>query len=343
MTTDPHRGATRARRWRRPALAAAAGLASSAASALQCTSPPPPVRDLDIPPFYGAASNTRLDPGQQAINARAAEPLTGYLSAVTASADLSLSAAAEAERSQAAGCTLAWLVAWAHGEAWLGRMATDQSEYQRKWDLAGLSLAYLKVRRRATPAQRATIEPWLGRIATAARAVFDDPRHQRNNHWYWLGLGLAGTALAVDDGRLWEEARGIMRDAAREIRGDGALPRELARGPRAVHYHAFSAMPLVILAELGAARGEDWYGLDAGALHRLVAVTVAGLREPAIFERLSGVAQQPSAGSGGTGWLPLYARRFPERAAADAVPMPTSHRWTGGDVLALAAVLAPVR
>lgn len=343
MNRGEHRVSTSAWCWPRLAVAAAAGLLSSAAPAFHCASPPPPVRDLDIPPFYAAASNTRLDPRQQAINAKAAEPLTDYMTAVTRSADLSLRAAAEGKRSAAARCTLDWLAAWARGEAWLGRMATDQSEYQRKWDLAGLSLAYLKVRKTATPARRAIVEPWLGRIATAARAVFDDPRHQRNNHWYWLGLGLAGTALATDDERLWGEARRIIHDAARDIRGDGALPRELARGARAVHYHAFSVMPLVILAELGASRGEDWYGLEDGALHRLVALTVAGLRDPSVFERLSGIVQEPSRGSGGTGWLPLYARRFPARAAADAVGMPTSHRWTGGDALTLAEVLAAMR
>lgn len=204
----------------RSAGAAAAGLIACALPALACPSPPPPLRDLDIPPFYGAASNARLDPKQQAINARAAEPLTNYMNAVTASADLSLTASTALERRAAARCTLDWLVAWARGGAWLGRMATDQSEYQRKWDLAGLSLAYLKVKHAAGPSERNIVERWLGRIATAARAVFDDPRHQRNNHWYWLGLGLAGTALATGDERWWAEARHIMRDAAREIRPD---------------------------------------------------------------------------------------------------------------------------
>lgn len=99
-------------------------------------------------------------------------------------------------------------------------------------------------------------------------------------------------------------------------------------------------MPLVILAEMGAARGENWYGMEDGALHRLVALTISGLGDPAIFERLAAVPQEPSTGSGGTGWLALYARRFPGRATVEAVPMPTSHRWTGGDVLTLARVLA---
>ena len=334
------KGATRVVR---SAGLATAALIACAVPALACASPPPPVRDLDLPPFYGAASNARLDPKQQAINAAAGEPLTAYLNAVTAAADLSLTGPTPAERRAAARCALDWLSAWARGGAWLGRMATDQSEYQRKWDLAGLSLAYLKVKRAARPSERALVESWLGRIATTARAVFDDPRHQRNNHWYWLGLGLAGTALATGEDRWWAEARRIMQDAAREIRADGALPRELARGARAVHYHAFSVMPLVILAGLGASRGEDWYGIEGGALHRLVALTISGLRDPTIFERLAGVAQEPSAGSSGTGWLPLYTRRFPDRAKVAAVAMPTSHRWTGGDVLMLARVLAPRR
>ena len=329
-----------ARRVHRAALGGALAIAvslSTAGTALACPAPPPPVRDLDIPPFYGAAGNTRLDPKQQAVNAAAAQPLTTYLDTVTQQADLSLSARDEAARAEAAGCALDWLEAWARGEAWLGRIATQQSEYQRKWDLAGLALGYLKVKSRASPQQRAVIEPWLDRIATAARAFFDDRRHQRNNHWYWLGLGLAGTGLATGNQHHWDEARGIMADAARDIRPDGALPLELARGPRAIHYHAFSVMPLVVLAELGASRGEDWYQLGDGALHRLVALTVSGLREPGIFTRLAGQPQQPSANSSGTGWLPLYTRRFPGRVPAGVLSMPARHRWTGGDVLALPA------
>ena len=83
-----------------------------------------------------------------------------------------------------------------------------------------------------------------------------------------------------------------MQDASRDIAADGTLPLEMAREGRALYYHAFAVMPLVALAELGRSRGEDWYALGDGALHRLVAKTAEGLNDPTIFDKLAGVAQQ---------------------------------------------------
>jgi poly(beta-D-mannuronate) lyase len=310
-----------------------------AAPVSACPAPPPAVRDIDLPRFYSDEAGSRIDPKQRALNAAAGKPLTEFLRFVTKEADRSLKSARAPKREEAAQCAASWIAAWAAGDAWLGRMETQQAEYQRKWDLAGVSLAYLKVKPHATAQQRRVIEPWLNRFADASRAFFNNPMRKRNNHWYWLGLALAGTALAIDSDRHWSEARRIMQDAARDIRADGALPMELARGGRAAHYHAFAVMPLVVLAELAATRGEDWYGFNNGALHRLVALTVKGFEDPSTFERLAQTPQQSTANSMGTGWLPLYVRRFPDRLRPPVPDMRTSHRWTGGDVMLLIAKL----
>jgi poly(beta-D-mannuronate) lyase len=179
------------------------------------------------------------------------------------------------------------------------------------------------------------------RFADATRAFFDDPARTRNNHWYWLGLAVGAVALATDSDRHWQIARGIMIDATRDIGADGFLPMELERGARALHYHAFAVMPLVVLAELGVRRGEDFYALGDSALHRLVAATANGLADPTTFDRRAGQAQErpvkPFAG-----WLPLYGRRFAERSKALAtITMPAGHRWIGGDMGVLAQALAP--
>lgn len=328
------------------ALFAAAWLMTQApAFAMACPAPPAAVVDLDIPRFYGDARGSVIEPKQKALHDAAVEPLTVFLREVTGDADKALRRSKAAAQAEVAQCALGWLEAWAKSGAWLGRMAQDQAEYQRKWDLAGAALAYVKLKPFATEAQRRVIEPWLVRFADASRAFFDNPNHKRNNHWYWLGVGMAATALAADSDRHWTIARGIMTDAARDIAADGTLPMELARGGRAIHYHAFSVMPLVVLAELGAAKGEDWYALNGGALHRLVAVTIAGFAAPQLFDKLAGTPQQrPVTHASGAGWIQLYAARFPDRVAGKTLPeMRSGHRWIGGDVANLAHVLAALK
>lgn len=322
------------------ACALLAGTASATAAGI-CAAPPPAVKDLDIPRFYGDAKGTVIDPKQKALHDAAVAPLTEFLREVTNGADRAVRQMRPGAQADAAACALSWLETWAAADAFLGRMAQDQAEYQRKWDLAGAALAYLKLRPFASAAQRATIEPWLMRFADAARGFFDDPKHKRNNHWYWLGLAVGATALATDSDRHWRLAQAIMADAARDIGADGTLALEIARGGRAIHYHAFAVMPLVVLAELGAARGQDWYGLDDGALHRLIDVTLKGLADPALFDRLAGVPQQrPVTHIAGAGWLQLYAARFPDRVRDRPLPeMKPGHRWLGGDAPLLAQAL----
>ncbi len=315
-------------------LAALALWAATAVAAAACPAPPAVVRDLEIPRYYDDAAGSRIDPVLKARNDAAVAPLVAFLRHVTAEADAALKSAKTDKRQAAAACALTWLEHWARGKAWLGRV-DQQGEYQRKWDLGGAALAYVKVKSHATLAQRQAIEGWLQQVATEARAFFDHAQRKRNNHWYWLGLALGGVALATDDQRWWGEARRIAADAARDIRPDGALAMELERGQRALHYHAFAAMPLVVLAEIAAARGEDFYGLNNGALHRLITLTLAGLAEPASFQRLAGVSQSLSPSSAGAGWLPLYQRRFPARVTGALPPMRTSDRRLGGDVVLL--------
>ncbi len=314
-------------------------------TAAACPVPPEPQKNLDIPRFYGDAKGSIIEPKQKALHDAAVEPLAAFLREVTADADKAHRRSKPVEKQEAAGCALGWIATWAAGDAWLGRMAQAQAEYQRKWDLAGVALAYLKVKPFATPDQRRLIEPWLMRFADASRAFFDDPKHKRNNHWYWLGLAIGATALATDSDKHWQIARGIMTNAARDIAADGTLPMEIERGGRAIHYHAFAVMPLVVLAELGRARGEDWYALNDGALHRLVDVTIAGFADPTIFDRLAGVPQQrPVDKSAGAGWLQLYTVHHAARLEAKTLPvMRAGHRWIGGDVLVLDEVLAGMK
>jgi poly(beta-D-mannuronate) lyase len=315
-------------------LAGAVSASVLVSTALACDRPPPPVRDLDLERFYSDSAGSVIDPRLAAEHEAAVAPLTAFLRHVVSDADQSIR-----KRDAAKGaCAVQWIKAWAAGDAWLGNMNTAQAEYQRKWDLAGVALAYNKVKIHAKPADQDVIEPWLIRFADASRAFFDDPKRRRNNQWYWLGLGLAATSLATGSERHWQEARNIMTDAAGHIAGDGTMELELQRGKRALYYHAFSLTPLVVMTELARTRGEDWYAIKDGALHRLVDVTRKGVQDPGIFDKLAGTAQERPA-KPGFGWLAVYKAQFKDKVEADWPQVPEQHRWLGGDVRLLMQAL----
>ncbi len=295
------------------------------------------MRDLDLPSYYVDARKSVVDVQALAAKRAAVAPLRAFVDTVARLSD-NAAGGPERLRQRSADCALDWLRQWADAGAYLGAMANKQAEAQRRWDLTGLALAYIKVRRFASPAQRRSIAPWLRRIADHDRVLFSDAGRLRNNHWYWLGLGHGAVAIATRSARHWDMARQVMRDAAKDIAADGLLALELKRGKRALHYHTFAAQALVVAADLAATKGEDWYAFGGGALHRLVGVTAAGLTNPEVFAGYAGVAQEPPINPR-AGWLQLYDLRFPGRLPADLTVASRRGRRIGGDVLALKRAL----
>lgn len=319
-----------------PVLVAVAAFAVPAVC-LACPAPPPAVVDIVTERPYGDKGGTVLDHEADAKNKELVKPLTEFLQHVTQDADRAWKHPGKPDAASGQ-CAAGWIAAWAKGNAWLGKMGSKQSEYQRKWDLAGVALAYLKVKRFATPEQRAVIEPWLVRFADATRAFFDDPGVKRNNHWYWEGLALGAVGLAADSPRHWDMARGVIKDATSEVAANGSLAMELARTARASHYHAFALMPLVTLATLAKSKGEDFYAFNGGAIDRLADLTARGLADPSVFAALAGAAQSAD-NKPGAGWSQLYALHKPGSPAA-RIAMSHAHRWLGGDVQLLVRALA---
>jgi poly(beta-D-mannuronate) lyase len=197
-------------------------------------------------------------------------------------------------------CAVAWLDHWAIGGAMQGRMINErgdtQAQFERKWMLAGLSLAYLKVRDLATPEQAQHIAPWMQDIADQSLALFDSPKHKRNNHYYWVGLAVMGTAVATDSKPHLDKARAVFDKALGDINDDGTLPMEMDRAGMALHYHNFALAPLVLMADLAKLKGEDWYARRDGRLHLLIDRVASGIDNPAWFQQQTGVKQKPVEG-----------------------------------------------
>ncbi len=227
--------------------------AHAALAHADCPAVPPPVKELKLERFYEDSAGSVVDPAKMESHKAETAPLTAFIGFITKQADR-----ANSQRSspiETAKCALSWIKGWAEAGAYLGAMDSKQAEAQRKWDLAGTAIAYLKLKKFATPEDRAVIEPWLVKWADAARAHFDDASIKRNNHWYWMGLGLAAVGIATEQDKYWQMAKGIFSDAVKDIAADGTLPLELERKGRALHYHVFAVQPLVVLAEIGGGAG----------------------------------------------------------------------------------------
>ncbi len=325
------------------ALALLLGCGLAAASrVIACPLPPPVIRTLELQRFYTDTVGSKIDPVLAARHAQATRPVRSWLDQVVRHADGAVRQDTPSLNRYYAHCALEWLESWAQRDALLETMQTKQAEAERRWTLAGAALAYLKVKSFAPPKQRETVERWLSKLATRTEAAFKASGAKPNNHIYWLGLGLAASAMATGEAARWEMARTIMQEAARAITAEGTLPLELARGRRALHYHAFAAMPLVTLAFLAHVRGEDWTSFNDGALDRLVRMTYAGLCEPERFDELAGVAQEQPP-RGGAGWLQLYGLLSGRPEDFAAFETPSGDRWLGGNVFLLATALTPPR
>lgn len=319
--------------------------ASAPAFAQSCLPSPTPIHELDLARYYSDKAGTEIDETKRAAKRAAVAPLKNFMTEVAEGAD-SVWQTSQPD-SNSAACPLSWLTDWAKADALLGKMASKQADYERKWALAGLAMSYVKVRPFATTEQRATIDPWLIRLADRCRAFFDDPDRKRNNHWYWLGLGMAAVGLATNSERHWDEARRIMQDAANDIQANGTLPMELARGKRALHYHNFSAQPLFAMTLLARSKGEDWTAFNDGAFHRLTLFIAAAVCASKPIAALKSLPAQDAIREKDleAGWLHDYVRLNPTTdgatcALADGTSSrPSNYHRLGGDLDALIRAL----
>ncbi|KQQ47592.1 alginate lyase [Duganella sp. Leaf126] len=291
------------------------------ALAATCEPAPAAVIDIDANSYYTDTNHSVIDPARRAQNLASTEPVEQFLAGVARSA----SRYQASGRAPDAACALTWLEGWAGQRAMLGKMSSEQAYFVRKWTLAGLALSYARVQAAATPAQKTAIAAWLATLAEATLVHADTRKGKRNNHYYWEGLAVTAVGAVTHKERFLAWGRRVFDHAMAQVAPDGSLPEEMARGVKALHYHAFAAAPLTMIASI--------LDLRAPALDRLVQFTLAAVRDPSALVRATGVPQEPVDD------LPfavIYARhmgqpaslraRFQARLGGDlALPNPLEH------------------
>jgi poly(beta-D-mannuronate) lyase len=302
----------------------------------ECPAPPPFARTLEIGTYYIDSHASIIDPQKLAAFQKASEDTTQLSRNAALAADAYLDRGSRA----AALCVYSLLAAAAKADGWDGKMDSFSGVYIQNWLLSAVAISYLKVcpSGLGTPAQDAAIQKWFKLLAARVREYFDAEvvrlgSDGENNHLYWAGLSVAAEGIANNDRGGFKWGMTAYRMGLDAIQPDGSLPAEMNRAQMALHYHLYALGPLIMLAELGEANGLDLYAEDKGALHRLVKFCLAGLEDPTMLQKRTGVAQVvtlPYAGSD-IGWAVPYVRRFPNaRLSALAAKAPWVRYTTWG-------------
>jgi len=283
----------------------------------KCPDPPPFAKSMDAESYYTDANHSIIDEAKRDAERKATQAPTHLGQWAGQAADAYRTTGSKA----GAVCVYSLLAAAADAKAWTATMPTNQSTYEQKWLLAGTSMAYLKVRASGlgTPEQDAAIQGWLGTLADRIKDYVEDKRKNPNsdawnNHLYWAGLAVAASGVARNDARDFKWGVGAYKIGVGEIQPSGVLMREMGRAGKALHYHLYALAPLIMIAELGEANGMDLYAENKGAIHRLVTISEAGLKDPGIFKKATGVEQDVSDSISGSdiGWAVPYVKRFPD-------------------------------
>lgn len=249
-------------------------LLALAGSAGACELPPPARIDIDANSYYTDQHHSVIDPVLRAKNIANTKPVEDFLSQV----------ARDANGGDAA-CALTWLSSWADQKAMLGKMSSEQAYYVRKWTLGGMALSYARVQQQATPSQRAAIEGWFKALADATIAHSDAKKGGRNNHYYWEGLAVTAVGGVTGDARYLDWGRKVLQHALGQMEPDGALPAEMERAAKALHYQVYAATPLALMASI--------LDVHDARLDTLVAFTVAASADPSGIAKRTGFEQEP--------------------------------------------------
>jgi poly(beta-D-mannuronate) lyase len=292
-------------------------------ASFSCGTPAPLPKDIVASDFYSDAKHSIIDPVREAAYKKAQEQFDEVTRATEKAAD----DFQKTGSAQAATCVVQLLAAQAQVDAMTGSMSTNQAQYVQNWTMGALAISYLKVRNGeaqapgTTAAQTAAIEAWLRTVGQQVEAYFQERREKKtkdgqNNHLYWAGFSVMAAGIASNDHKLYDWGVGTYEDGVGRIADDGTLPLEMDRGQRALHYHLFALAPLVTMAEMGEANGQDLYSYDHNKLHLLVSRALSGLIDNHFFTDKAGVKQDTPDGStikpNDVDWAVPYARRFPD-------------------------------
>jgi hypothetical protein len=220
--------------------------AKAIASLASCTNLPmvqPPTGRMIIPHHYLNGSHGPTNPAEAA----ATKVYNGFERRVTAGMNQWLVTSSKDE----AQCAQQQIDTWAQAGALLNYDSKESSQawYQVEWTLSSIAISESVLVNESSldPVQVKRDIQWMNKVAH--RTVdFDKAGKQTNNHHYWRGLAAVATGVISSDNGLFDWGIGVYKQGINELDQRGALPQEMARHERAIHYQSFALQPLTPLA-----------------------------------------------------------------------------------------------
>ena len=309
----------------------------------RCKHPPAPMKDLFFESMYDKSSKNSsiINPDAYTKYKTDIKPLQTFESGLATTANRYLQS--NPARPEIAACTMSWISIWADADALLGE-SNASGEFLRKWVLSSISLAYLQVRDDPyiSPDMHEKTHKWLKKVARRVKEDFSknpDNNSRNNNHMYWAAWGVMSAAIALDNQELFDWALYEAKVGVQDIQENGTMPLEIARGPKAYHYHHFAAIPLFLMAETAYANGINLYDGNDKALKRLARALLENIEDQTLFEELTGEKQNMdrTVTSSSLVWLEIYRRHYNDKDADKWLKKfrPVKHSRAGGDATLL--------
>ena len=217
---------------------------SSLASCLALPEIAPPTGHMVIPPHYISGGHGPINPEE----AKVTHTYNDFEHRVTAGMNQWLVTASPAE----AQCAQHQIDTWAQAATLLDYdpKESTQAWFQVEWTLSSAAISE-SVLINEPALDQAIVKrdiQWMNKVAHRT-VEFDKIRAQTNNHHYWRGLAAVSTGVLSSDNELFRWGIGVYKQAINEIDSRGALPQEMNRHERAIHYQSFALQPLIPLAE----------------------------------------------------------------------------------------------
>lgn len=272
---------------------------------------------LDFPSRYEGSDKARDDVNEASEKEykRLIAPITALEKGLSVQVDDYL----RAGHPESLACATQLLRTWSSSNALMGEAITHTGKSMRKWAMASVAAAYLRLKFSASqplaadPELTRAVERWLETMATRVVTEWEDqPLDKVNNHEYWAAWAVTAAAVAVNRRDLFDWAMRQFGIAATQVDAQGYLPNELKRDTRALMYHNYALTPLTMIAAFAKANGVPPGTAQREALARLAERVLDGVENPAPFEKRTGKKQvvKELAERSKFAWLEPYCWTF---------------------------------